>query len=235
MPLSPTQEQQRWDACKINPDKQAAFNSVAARLTASKARYQAVSTKTGVPWWFIAVVHERESSQRWDRSLAQGDPWNKKSVHVPAGRGPFNSWEEAAVDSLTNCAPYAARNKDWSMGNALAMLVKYNGLGYSRKGLPSPYVWAGTNQYVKGKYVADGVYDPNHTDTQLGCAGLLKVMLKSNTASSGSAGAVVAAGAAAAVSAPSHYLPYIIGGTAALAVIAWIVFRVYEHKKANNV
>jgi len=30
----------------------------------------------------------------------------------PAGRGPFISWEEAAVDALVHCAPYAARHKD---------------------------------------------------------------------------------------------------------------------------
>lgn len=79
-----------------------------------KARYQAVSAKTGVPWPVIAVIHERECSQDWSGSLAQGDPWNRVSVHVPAGRGPFRSWEEAAVDALVNCPPHAARNKDWN-------------------------------------------------------------------------------------------------------------------------
>src|SRR5882672_4304045 len=147
-------------------------------ISSAKSRYQSVSAKTGVPWYFIAVVHERESSQSWSASLAQGDPWNKKSVHVPAGRGPFASWEDAAVDALVNCSPFAARNKDWSVGGMLTMIEQYNGLGYANKGRPSPYVWSGTDQYVSGKYVRDGVYDPSEVDQQLGCAGLLMAMMQ---------------------------------------------------------
>ena len=125
----------------------------------------------------IAVIHERECSQDWTGSLAQGDPWNRVSVHVPAGRGPFRSWEEAAIDALVNCAPYAARNKDWSIGRTLAKLEQYNGLGYAARGRPSPYIWSGTDQYRSGKYVRDGVYDPNVVDSQPGCAGLLMAMM----------------------------------------------------------
>ncbi|MCX5921316.1 MAG: hypothetical protein NTW61_08385 [Candidatus Melainabacteria bacterium] len=49
----------------------------------------------------------------------------------------------------------------------------YNGTGYEDKGVPSPYVLAGTSAYQKGKYVADGQYDPNHVDEQLGVATLM--------------------------------------------------------------
>jgi lysozyme family protein len=125
----------------------------------------------------IAVIHERECSQDWSRSLAQGDPWNRVSVHVPAGRGPFRSWEQAAVDALVNCAPHAARNRNWSIGRTLTMLEQYNGLGYAARGRPSPYIWAGTDQYRAGKYIRDGVFDPNVVDSQLGCAGLLMTMM----------------------------------------------------------
>jgi len=154
------------------------FASVARHLVSplAKSRYQAVAAKTGVPWSVIAVIHERECSQDWRGSLAQGDPWNRVSVHVPAARGPFRSWEEAAIDALVNCSPFAARNKDWSIGGTLTMLERYNGLGYAARGRPSPYIWSGTNQYVSGKYVRDGVYDPDAVDSQLGCAGLLMAM-----------------------------------------------------------
>jgi hypothetical protein len=57
------------------------------------------------------------------------------------------------------------------------MLEEYNGLGYASRDKPSPYVWSGTDQYVSGKYVRDGVYDPNVVDQQLGCAGLLMAMM----------------------------------------------------------
>src|SRR3954467_5552483 len=103
----------RWQRAKFTRS----FASVAKHLVdpIAKERYQAVSKQTGVPWPFIAVAHERESSQDWTASLAQGDPWNQVSKPVPAGRGPFKSWEEAAVDALVNCAPHAAENTDWSI------------------------------------------------------------------------------------------------------------------------
>ena len=166
---------ERWANARLTRN----FSAVAKHLVAPDAKfaYQAVSAKTGVPWAVIAVVHERESSQDWTASLAQGDPWNWISVHVPAGRGPFKSWEEAAVDALVNCAPYAAYNRDWSTGGTLTKLEEYNGLGYASRGKPSPYIWSGTDQYIRGKYVRDGVYDPEAIDTQLGCAGLLLAMM----------------------------------------------------------
>ncbi len=166
---------QRWADATPTRD----FSSVARHLVSpgARSRYQAVSARTGVPWAAIAVIHERECSQDWTGSLAQGDPWDRVSVHVPAGRGPFNSWEEAAVDALNNCAPYAGRNRDWTIGGLLTKLEEYNGLGYFHRGVPSPYVWSGTDQYRSGKYVRDGVYDPNAIDSQLGCAGLLMAMM----------------------------------------------------------
>jgi lysozyme family protein len=219
----------RWLKVSINPNKLNAFANAARRLTdpTAVARYKSVEAKTGVPWWFIAVVHEREASQKWNTQLGQGDPLNRKSIHVPKGRGPFNTWEEGAIDALVNCAPYAARQKDWSIGAALAMLEKYNGLGYANKGRPSPYIWAGTNQYVSGKYVADGKYDPNAVDTQLGCAGLLKAMKVFDGqigAEHGAAGGAVVAGAAAASQYP-HLAIYIIAGAVVIAIGAFILIK----------
>lgn len=163
----------RWSKAVVTRN----FSGIAKALVGAKARYQAVEAKTGVPWFVIAVIHERESSQNWSRSLAQGDPWNKVSVHVPAGRGPFASWEAAAIDALVNCGPWLARQKDWGVGATLVALEKYNGIGYASRGKPSPYLWAGTNQYGSGKFVADGVYDASHVDTQPGCAGMILAMM----------------------------------------------------------
>ena len=167
----------RWLNCKLT--RAGAFTSIAKHLVApdAKARYQAVSAQTGVPWAVIAVIHEREASQSWTANIAQGDPWKSVSWHVPAGRGPFESWDEAAIDALVNCPPFAAKNTDWTIGGTLTLLEQYNGLGYASKGRPSPYIWSGTDKYVSGKYVRDGVYDPSAVDQQLGCAGLLKAMM----------------------------------------------------------
>lgn len=164
----------RWAKAKPTRD----FSRVAQRLVATpaKARYLAVQKRTGVPWFVIAVIHEREASQRWNTQLGQGDPLDRKSVHVPAGRGPFETWEDGAYDALVNCAPHASRWTDWSPGGTMTLLEEYNGRGYAARGIPSPYVWSGTDQYKSGKYVRDGVFDPNVIDAQLGCAGLILAM-----------------------------------------------------------
>jgi lysozyme family protein len=41
------------------------FSGVAKRLAdrVAKVRYETVEKQTGVPWFFIAVAHEREASQ----------------------------------------------------------------------------------------------------------------------------------------------------------------------------
>src|SRR6185369_1953360 len=129
-----TENALRWRNVKLTRN----FTNVARALVApaAKARYQSVEKRTGVPWWFIAVAHERESSQNWNGQLGQGDPLDAPSVHKPAGRGPFRTWEDSAYDALVNCAPWAARNKDWSIGGALTMLEQYNGTGYASMGRP---------------------------------------------------------------------------------------------------
>jgi len=167
----------RWQKCQIHPEWLRILDTVAHRLVNAKARYQIVETATKIPWAVIAVIHQRESSQSWAASLAQGDPWNKESIHVPAHRGPFASWEAAAIDALVICPPHAAHWTDWSIGGALTLLEQYNGLGYARMGRPSPYIWSATDQYLVGKYVSDGHFDPDAVDHQTGCAALLKRMI----------------------------------------------------------
>lgn len=165
-----------WNACHVLPEWIAILDRISHDLVNAKARYQAVEAKTEVPWSIIAVIHERESSQSWASSLAQGDPWNRVSIHVPKGRGPFASWEDAAIDALDVCPPHAAQWGDWSIAGALTLLEQYNGVGYFLHGMPSPYIWSSTDQYHRGKYIADGHFDPNAIDHQTGCAALLQRM-----------------------------------------------------------
>lgn len=168
---------QRWKDAKLTRGPE--FAPVARRLSANRERYQAIADKTDIPYWqVVAVIHEREAGYdpHFKANIAQGDPWNEKSTHHPAGRGPFQSWEDAAYDALVNCAPYAARNKDWSAGGTLTLLERYNGLAYANAGVPSPYIWSGTDQYKIGKVTRDhGPIEPV-VDKQLGCAGLLMAM-----------------------------------------------------------
>lgn len=171
---------QRWAAAVYNPHALALAHGVAERLVAPNAKsiYQHIESLTTVPWHTIAVIHEREASQSWLANLAQGDPFNRPSIHEPKGRGPFKSFTDAAVDALINCAPHAGKWRDWTAGGTLSILELYNGEGYENyHHMASPYLWAGSNQYVRGKYVADGHFDPNAVDSQLGCAVMYKAMM----------------------------------------------------------
>jgi lysozyme family protein len=67
---------------------------------------------------------------------------------------------------------------DWSVEHALWLLESFNGLGY-RNGsarIHSPYLWAGTSHYVRGKYVRDHVFSKTAVSKQAGCGGLIKLL-----------------------------------------------------------
>jgi lysozyme family protein len=150
----------------------------------NRQRYASIVHRCGmalISWVFVAVAHYRESGQDFTTNLGQGDPLNKKTVHVPAGRGPFRgpeAFEDGAVDALVDCAPFASRNSDWSIGGMLTYLERYNGLAYANAGMASPYIWSGTNQYQIGKIVVDHGPIMPVVDKQLGCAGLILAMMQ---------------------------------------------------------
>jgi lysozyme family protein len=60
-----------WEQANIVPSRVSEVNHVAARLTApaAKARYRLIAATTGVPWWVIAVIHEREAEQDFTKQL----------------------------------------------------------------------------------------------------------------------------------------------------------------------
>lgn len=178
---------ERWQGVHLNPARLPAFDATAKRLIASKARYVAVEARLRtlgfyVPWWFTAVVSEREygGPPHWDKQLGQGDPLGAVSRHDPVGRGPFfgaDAWERGCLDALIDCGPYAAKWTDWSPGGTLTLWEEYNGIGYAMRGVSSAYVWSGTDQYTSGKYIADHVYRVNAVDVQEGCAPILMRMM----------------------------------------------------------
>jgi len=171
--------QQLYDTILVNDDKVVKAAAIVTKIAKSKSRYEAVSAATTVPWYIIAVIHYRESSNSFSRHLHNGDPLTSRTVQVPKGRplkgNPPFTWEESAIDALRMQG--LNRVEDWSMENALTLLEKYNGLGYKKKGLPSPYIWSWSNHYKSGKYVADGKFDPNIVDAQCGVAVLLKYLI----------------------------------------------------------
>jgi lysozyme family protein len=90
------------------------------------------------------------------------------------GNPPF-TWEFSAIDALSD----RKIPETLDIGAILDQLEKFNGIGYRKfKKMTSPYLWSWTNQYEKGKYVKDGVFDPEFIDGQCGVALIIKELSK---------------------------------------------------------
>lgn len=148
-------------------------------MLANKDRYAAIARRfinPGLKWWLIAVIHEMECTQNFNKYLGNGQDLDKRTTIVPVGRGPFATFEDGAIDALK--LQGVDNITDWSINNVLHFLEGYNGYGYSKyHGMNSPYLWSGSNHYVKGKYVADGRFDPDAVSQQIGVALMLKEII----------------------------------------------------------
>lgn len=170
---------EQYRDCKIKPDKLSAVQAEAARIKSNEKRYRAVAANFDVlPWWVVGIIHSMECGLDFTKHLHNGDPLKARTWQVPKGRPkcgfpPF-TWEESAIDAIE----YDGLDKcrDWTPGSALENFENYNGTGYRRKGVPSPYLWSFTDQYHSGKYVADGKYDPQSVSKQCGAAALMKAL-----------------------------------------------------------
>lgn len=162
----------RWQKARVLDAQKPVLASLALKaLSYKEAYYDPVQAAIGIPWYVVAAIDMREESFNHTGYLGNGDPWNKKSVHVPAGRGPFTSWYAGAIDALKLRG--LEKVGHWDIVTSLIHLEAYNGLGYKSKGVASPYVWAKTNLQVAGKYVSDGSYSSTTWDQQPGCAALI--------------------------------------------------------------
>ena len=202
--------QSLFTSCVVNPAKLSAVNSVISRIMPNQGRYQSVAEPLGIPWYFVAVVHNMECGLNFNQHLHNGDPLTARTVHVPAGRPPNGSppfaWEQSAADALT--IQGFANLTDWSLPVILYRLEAYNGFGYRKLTPPinTPYLWSFSNQYTSGKYVADGKFDPNAVSTQCGAAVILFQMAQNGAvtfASSATAGASASAPTPTPPSAPT--------------------------------
>ncbi|MDH3442074.1 MAG: hypothetical protein OEM63_15045, partial [Gammaproteobacteria bacterium] len=121
-------------SCEIQPEKFDEVDDIVDRILADKNRYETVQRKLGIPWFFVAVIHNMESGGRFDRHLHNGDPLTKRTRQVPAGRPldgepPF-TWEASATDALL--MKRLDQIDAWSLSRILYELERYNGWGYRR-------------------------------------------------------------------------------------------------------
>ncbi len=153
-------------------------DQIADKIVANKALYEEVSDKAKAPWFFIAAIHNMESGLRLDRHLHNGDPLTARTRHVPADRpaegDPPFTWQESAQDALK--LRRIDRVENWSLEQILYQLEGYNGWGYRlhHQHVKSPYLWSFSNQYTRGKYIADGTWSDTAVSRQCGAAVLVK-------------------------------------------------------------
>ncbi len=170
--------QHLFDTCIIRESKYSVLDKCVQTIVAGKGQYEAVSAATGIPWYFIGIMHNMESGCNFNRHLHNGDPLIARTVQVPKGNpkkgNPPFTFFESATDAL-NVEGFAQWT-DWSIAGMLYSFEKYNGFGYRKKNINSPYLWGCSNQYSKGKYVKDGVFDPQAVSSQVGTAVVLRRM-----------------------------------------------------------
>ncbi|MEH2489683.1 peptidoglycan-binding protein [Bradyrhizobium sp. AZCC 2230] len=176
--------ERNWANLEIRPARLGEANATARKAINGKATYQQVERLTGVPWYFVALCHYRESNFDLDTYLGNGESLKRVTCLVPKGRGPFASFVDGAVDALR--IQHFVGTQDWCIARTLYRLECFNGLGYHAKGVNSPYLYGGSTLYGPteargGKFVADHVFDPNHVDTQLGTAVVLHAMMSQDS------------------------------------------------------
>lgn len=154
-----------------------AAKSIAERVLLGKHNFDAVELKTGVRKLWSLASFEREASSNFRLSPAQGDPWDRISVHAPKGRGPFQNFDAAAEDAYHLDKLDAVGLDNWTWARACYEGEMFNGFGYRSHGIHTPYLWAGTNVYTKGKYTSDGRFDPGVRDQQIGIVPLMVMMV----------------------------------------------------------
>ena len=154
------QYEQLFRDCQIvDPGKQQEVDAAIAAMQAHQARYAALADQVGVPWYFVAVVHQREASGNFSQSVRDGH-------RLPAGL----SWEDDAKAVMQEqCGGW----HDWSLPGLLYRLEAYNGFGYRQYQINSPYLWSFSTCYTRGKFVEDHRFAADQVDKQPGTAVIL--------------------------------------------------------------
>lgn len=163
-----------WRSCLIDLSRLNEMKNLAGLIMSYREQfYDPVEKATGVPWYVVGAIDCREEDFKHGSYLGNGDPLYRATVHVPRGRGPFKSWFAGAIDAFQfDGMDHLHTGGHWDIVTALIKCEGYNGMGYAAHGIPSPYVWGGTNVQRPGKYIADGEWSATTVDKQPGCAAM---------------------------------------------------------------
>jgi lysozyme family protein len=167
-----------YQTAHVKPELRSALATVVTKAVQNRAQYEQISSGTTVPWWMVAAIHQKECGMRFDCHLHNGDPLSARTVRVPPGRplqpDPPYTFVQSAIDAL-----HGEQKKfpqTWDVVGALSFAEHYNGTGYRRQNVYSPYVWGGTQHYTTGHYIADGKFDPMAIAKAPGVAAILLMM-----------------------------------------------------------
>jgi lysozyme family protein len=171
---------QMFKTLEVRPEHQELASWYRTMMAKSKPRYQEVGKDLGVPWFFVAATHGLEASFNFRAHLHNGDfPLTARTRQVPAGRPlvwlPPADWESSAKDAIKLLG--FNNQSDWSLERTLYRLEAYNGFGYRRRGVPTPYLWSFSNHYDRGKFVADGSFSAKARSQQCGAAVMIKLLV----------------------------------------------------------
>jgi lysozyme family protein len=170
--------QDLFDRCVLRPECAGNVDFYVKRLRQGQPNYQLVEQQIGVPWRFVGNIHGMECGFNFSAHLHNGDKLTARTVQVPKGRpvagNPPFTWLESALDALR--LRKLDQVTDWSLPHMLYLLEGYNGFGYRRRGLPTPYLWSFSSNYEKGKFVADGHFDADAVSKQCGAALMLQAV-----------------------------------------------------------
>ena len=167
-----------YKSVEANPSHFNTIDTLVDKLLSHRSRYEKVADALGIPWYFIAAIHNMESSQNFSRHLHNGDPLTARTRQVPKGRpkkgNPPFTWEESAEDALK--LRRLDKVKAWTLPRLLYELEGYNGWGYRlyHSHVLSPYLWSYSKHYISGKYVADGTWSDTAKSRQCGAVILIK-------------------------------------------------------------
>jgi lysozyme family protein/peptidoglycan hydrolase-like protein with peptidoglycan-binding domain len=165
--------------CEIRADKLTEVQDICDTILANKPRYEAIATAASVPWFMVAAIHSLEGGLNFKTHLHNGDPLTARTVNEPAGRpkngSPPFTFEESAIDALA--FDKVAVNLEPTFAGICFKLEGFNGFRSRELGIHTPYLWSFSNHYTKGKFVKDGVFDPNAVSKQCGSAVILLRLL----------------------------------------------------------
>jgi lysozyme family protein len=181
MKWSPTVERgylNLFNKMTIMSGHDAQISAIISKILSGKTRYLSVEKLTGVPWFWIGIVHNLEGNCSFSTYLGNGQRLSCKTTLVPAGRGPFKTWEDGAVDAIN--LQGLSKIVDWSIPRCLYQFEAWNGFGYVKYNINSPYLWSFSSLYSRGKYVGDGDFDSSAISAQCGAAVVLKTMIDRN-------------------------------------------------------